>query len=272
MGPHALILLVVGSFLAVNDPKVDLAKEEITRLQGTWSFVSMEVQGVKTSDKDFKKYTVVLEGDQYTVSAGDKIAAQTTFRLDPTKKPKTIDLIDIKNVRVIRGIYSLEADKLTICDRGAEKGARPTEFATRPDSGLVLVVLKRDKPAGPKPEDAIAKERTSFQGTWRFVSLERDQKPEREFEKYTAVLKGDQWTVSEGDRIAAQTFFRPDPTKTPKTIDIVDIENGRVIREIYSLKTDTLTVCDRGEKDRPTEFATKPDSGLVLFVLKRTKP
>ena len=136
----------------------------------------------------------------------------------------------------------------------------------------MLVVLKRDKPGVPKKEDAIAKERTSFQGTWRFVSLERDQKPEREFEKYTAVLKGDQWTVSEGDRIAAQTFFRPDPTRTPKTIDLIDIENGRVIRGIYSLKGDTLTVCDRGEKDRPTEFATKPDSGLVLFVLKRTKP
>jgi uncharacterized protein (TIGR03067 family) len=258
MGPHALTLLVVGSFLAVNDPQVDVAKEEMAKFQGNWSFVSMEVQGEKKPDEEFRKFTVVLEGDQWTVSVGETIAAQTTFRLDPTRKPKTIDLIDMAKGRVIRGIYSLEADTLRVCDRGTEKGERPTEFATRPDSGLVLVVLQRVKTGGPRKEDAIAQERTRFQGTWRFVSLERDQKSEREFEKYTAVLKGDLWTVSEGDRIAAQTFFRPDPTKTPKTIDLVDIEKGRIIRGIYSLEGDTITVCDRGEKKRPTEFATRP--------------
>jgi uncharacterized protein (TIGR03067 family) len=271
MGPHAFALLVAASLLAANDPKEDVAKKEMTKFQGTWRFVSMEVQGDKKSDPGFKN-TAVLKGDQWTVSAGDRIIAQTIFRLDPTKTPKTIDLIDIDKGRIIRGIYSLEGDTLTVCDRGAEKGKRPTEFATQPDSGLVLVVLQRTKPGAPRDQDGIAKEMTKFQGTWRFISLERDQKPEEEFKKYTAVLKGDQWTVSAGDRIAAQTIFRLDPTKTPKTIDLIDIDKGRIIRGIYSLEGDTLTVCDRGEKERPTEFATKPDSGLVLFVLKRAKP
>jgi uncharacterized protein (TIGR03067 family) len=71
-----------------------------------------------------------------------------TFELDPTQKPKTIDLVDVdvEKKRLIRGIYFLEGDTLTVCYREAEKGERPTEFATKPDSGFVLFVLKREKP------------------------------------------------------------------------------------------------------------------------------
>ena len=147
---HALLVLAVGLLLAAAAPKEEAVKKEMAKFQGTWKFASMEVEGKKKPDKDINKYTVVLKGNQWTVSEGDKTAAQATFRLDPAKKPKTIDLTQTlpDKGRLIRGIYSLEGDKLTFCDRGADKGDRPTEFATRPDSGLVLVVLKRVAPLG----------------------------------------------------------------------------------------------------------------------------
>ncbi len=150
MKRQLLAALVAGLVLVVAAPadggEQDAVKKEMAKFQGTWKFVSMEVEGKKSADEAINKYTVVFKGDQWTVSEGEKVAAQVTFKVDPTKKPKTVDLVDAGKGRLIRGIYSLEGDKLTVCDRGSEKGDRPTEFATKPSSGLVLIVLERVKP------------------------------------------------------------------------------------------------------------------------------
>lgn len=122
------------------------AKEELEKFQGTWDFISLEVDGDVKPDSDFKKYTVVFQGNQWTVSEGTNIAAQTTIELNPAANPKTIDVFSAPGKgQPIHGIYVFEDDKLTICDRGEDKGERPTDFSTEPNSGLVLIVFKRPK-------------------------------------------------------------------------------------------------------------------------------
>src|SRR5262249_6009598 len=78
------------------------------------------------------------------------------YKLDPTKTPKAIDLIDAKRKDTRPGIYQLEGDDLKICYRMGEAKAReerPKEFNTGPKRdkpsadgpGLMLLVLKREK-------------------------------------------------------------------------------------------------------------------------------
>lgn len=143
---YTFSVLAITLLSAADDPKEGVVKKEMEKFQGSWKFVSMEVDGKKKPDEDINKYTVVLKGDQWTVSEGDKVAAKVTFKPDPATKPKSIDLVDVEKKRLIRGIYFFEGDMLTVCDRGSEKGDRPSKFGTKLDSGFVLFVLKRVKP------------------------------------------------------------------------------------------------------------------------------
>ena len=71
-----------------------------------------------------------------------------TCRLHPGQRPKAIDLTLAAGPdkgKTFLGIYKLEGDTYTICRPVAPGKERPTAFATRPGSGLMLVVWKRQK-------------------------------------------------------------------------------------------------------------------------------
>ena len=92
---------------------------------------------------------LVIAGEAYSFRLG-KSRLELTFKVDPSKKPRAIDLTVAEGPekgKTYHGIYKLEGDTYTIC-RNVEPGKeRPGEFVTRPDSGLMLVVWKRDKAA-----------------------------------------------------------------------------------------------------------------------------
>jgi uncharacterized protein (TIGR03067 family) len=141
-----LFVLTAGVFAAAEDSKEDAVKKELQQLEGTWVRMSIEVNGEKKSDAEAKSQRLTITGEKYTLKIGDQ-TRQGTLKVDPTKKPKTIDIIASEGPnkgKTLQGIYELDGDTLKYCvaPPGSE---RPTEFVSKPGSGYGLYVNKREK-------------------------------------------------------------------------------------------------------------------------------
>ena len=127
--------------------KLKAIRSELKRFEATWRFVSIEVDGMPVPEEAFKQDTLTLKGKQFTSTVQGKTTTGA-FKIDPTATPKTIDITSTdgsgKSVTQ-KGIYELDGDNQKICMSAPGK-PRPTEFVSKPDSGRIIEVLKREKP------------------------------------------------------------------------------------------------------------------------------
>jgi uncharacterized protein (TIGR03067 family) len=79
-------------------------------------------------------------GDKYTLTPTSGAIYTGTFKLDAAQTPKHIDLV--LPDRTLKGIYETDGQTLKIA-YALSGDARPTEFASKADSGVVLVVHKK---------------------------------------------------------------------------------------------------------------------------------
>ena len=132
-------LVVIVSLLTSS-----VAADDKKDLDGKWVVVSVERDGKPWAA--MKGAIRVNNGDKYILTPKEGKAVPGTFKIDPTKKPKTIDMTPTEGNfkdKTLLGIYELDGDTLKICF--AEPGKeRPTDFTSK--AGMVLVVHKRDKP------------------------------------------------------------------------------------------------------------------------------
>lgn len=140
---HWQLLTVVLVVAAPAPPEKE--KKDEDKIQGTWIVVSVEDGGRADADKVGVK--LVFEGDMVTIK-DPKHEEKAKIKLDPAKKPKTIDITPGEKgapAKVVQGIYELNKDELKICFTRGGGGARPTEFVSKAGSDVSLIVLKREK-------------------------------------------------------------------------------------------------------------------------------
>jgi uncharacterized protein (TIGR03067 family) len=154
MRPVCAFILTAGALLGADGPSTDdPSKGDTDRLRGTWLTVSLVNDGKtlvdeKTSPKDGPATKLVYEGTKWMVRVGDKTVASGVFKIDATKIPKEIDILDesgTKNDKTKLGIYELDGDPYRYCLSPAGK-PRPKEFTSKAGSGDSLGMMKREKP------------------------------------------------------------------------------------------------------------------------------
>jgi uncharacterized protein (TIGR03067 family) len=126
-----------SSSAAVND-----AKSEEEKMQGKWKIVRCEFSGRDEPQPVGIEDTI---GDKKWLRPNRR-TAEYRLKFDATKDPKWVDLsADRLGDRTLKGIYSLEGDKLTICYAYDPELPRPTEFKTMPGVRGYIYVLERVK-------------------------------------------------------------------------------------------------------------------------------
>jgi uncharacterized protein (TIGR03067 family) len=116
-------------------------------LQGAWVAQSLEVNGKPAPAPEFKTLRFTFKKDKLIVRGnfGDDGQEECPYQIDAKKTPKHFEFTPSKEKMPILGIYEIKGDELKICLRQGGGGARPTEFAAKEKSGLILVVFKKQK-------------------------------------------------------------------------------------------------------------------------------
>jgi uncharacterized protein (TIGR03067 family) len=259
--------------------KVATEPDDAKLLQGVWVATSMAVDGEPAPAKTLNRVRFIFKGEKLLFRGNfenDK-EVECTFKLDLKASPKQLDINFGKkdgDENVSLGIYELKGDELRLCSRvaGSPKG-RPAEFATAPDSGLALIVFKRQKP---ETAEEAAK---ALQGAWAAAAMEEDGRPvpEETRQRFRMTFKGDKVVVRTGplDRPDTECSYKLDPATWPRLLDLFPPNEEGPVLCIYELSGDTLKLCWRrlgNSKGRPAAFATEQNSDLILFTLNREKP
>jgi uncharacterized protein (TIGR03067 family) len=145
MKPIRWLVAVCALTLVGAEGPDDLVKNELNKFQGTWKAASIQIGPKKTPDESLKGFRLVVEGDTWTVKTpGEK---KSKIRLDPSKSPRHLDLIDdiAGKERVTKCIYEFKDDTLTVCRPYMQMNAdRPTKFEAGGDF-VGVTVWKREK-------------------------------------------------------------------------------------------------------------------------------
>jgi uncharacterized protein (TIGR03067 family) len=145
---RSLLILAAGLLVAADGSKGGAAKPDKEILQGTWKLVALEIDGKQVDVKGLNDARLMVKGNEYCFTLG-KGHLEMTFTMDQGQQPKVIDLAIAAGPnkgKTYRGIYTLEGDTFKICRHTKPDQERPTEFATRADSGLMVVVWSRANP------------------------------------------------------------------------------------------------------------------------------
>jgi uncharacterized protein (TIGR03067 family) len=260
----------------------DAPKDDLHKLQGTWSLVSAVRDGKDVPDDEVNRATLVIQGNTFTLPEDARVATgpSGTFTIDPSRTPRAIDATPSSGPNrgeTWLGIYEVMGDlyKIAFAPPGR---ARPTRYVSEPGSGQLHSVWRRGTPADALREDLARADMEKLQGPWRIASVILDGREIEvpQLKEARLAVQGNEYTSTIGEQVL-KVRFKLDPTRAPKALDLTyqdESTENRTFPGIYTLDGDAFTICrpTRPEGPRPTGFTAPADSKQVLIVLKREKP
>ncbi|HVU86030.1 MAG TPA: M56 family metallopeptidase [Pirellulales bacterium] len=245
-------------------------------IDGTWKIVQCEFSGGVDAG---------IVGTVHTIQDGKWLrpgrrTGEYRLTMDLSKSPIWVDLsADRLGDETLKGICSLEGDKLTICYAYDPKLPRPSEFKTTPNAKGYLYVLERTNGVGVKTATAdnastaaakLSPELEKLQGKWKIIDCEFSGHDESQAAGTIDAISGDKWLRP--NRRTAAYQLKLEVSKKPMWVDLgADRLGDKTLKGIISLEGDKLKICYSYNPDlpRPTEFKTVAGTPAYIYVLER---
>lgn len=272
--------------------------EQLRALEGTWEFVSLEIEGAPMSAAMLTTSRILIDGDRFRSESPGAIY-EGEFNIDVEAEPHEIDIDFVEGPEAgnrNHGIFRLDGDRLTIClDMNGK--ARPTAFRTAAGSGQALETLTRASAARPdsvtggtaQPQASpAAASRDDFeyvasptlerlQGDWSAVKVIKDGQELPSFMSATGRRSASKNEVKVwfGGQLMIHALVRINESGKPILIDYYNLSgpmNGVVQHGIMQWLGDVACFCMAAPgAPRPTDFACVAGSGQTLSRWKRAK-
>lgn len=231
--------------------------DDLEKLQGSWSIVSLEVDGRQMPSSGAR---ILIQGGNFTAEGmGSDYSGRV--KLDAARTPKTFDLqftSGPEKGNANLGIYELDVDTWKICLDMTGK-ARPARFASGP--GVALETLQRgaiEAEPTPAPELPPGGPTEDIQGEWVLLTCvsEGMALPESMTKQGKRIATASEITVTMGPQVVVKAKYRVNRDKQPNTIDYLTARN-QLQYGIFQVDGNTLRTCFAPPgRPRPTDFAS----------------
>ncbi len=291
-------------------PRLARHVEQLRALEGTWGFVSLEVDGNAVPPMAMSGSRILIDGDRFRTESPEAVY-EGVFNIDVEAEPHGIDIEFVAGPEAGNwnyGIFRLSGDTLEIClDMNGKP--RPKAFKTSAPpagSGQAYEVLKRTSGTRPEavtggtggtaPEKAASTPAaagdaaafafvasvtlTKLQGEWTAERVVRDGQELPAFMLKTGrrSAKNNEVKVGFGGQVMIDALVRIDEGASPMQVDYLlrgggaGAGKGSVQHGIMEWRGDVAWFCMGAPgQERPGDFECAPGSGRTLSAWRKKK-
>jgi uncharacterized protein (TIGR03067 family) len=148
-----LLLIAAVAFVPPDRPDpTPKGKESAATLAeqliGEWRLEKAVIGGRDDALKDGPRETVLIitpKQIQVRENGNRQDRDDAAYHIDTAKKPATIDIMPMRDMKKVEGIFKIEGDQLILCFAFGGEGARPSDFVSAPGSVNAVMHFKRLK-------------------------------------------------------------------------------------------------------------------------------
>jgi uncharacterized protein (TIGR03067 family) len=281
-------------------PQLKRHVEQLRALEGTWQFVTLEVDGQAMPPAMLGSSRILIDGDRFRTESPEA-TYEGVFTIDVEADPCGIDLDFVEGPEAGKrnhGIFRLAGDRLEICLDMTGR-SRPAAFRTQAGSGHAFETLRRASAARPEgvtggtarlPAPAAAKPAaadpsdfpyvaspalTRLQGEWSATRILRDgvELPKMMVQTGRRSATRNEIRITFGGQLMIHALVRLDESAQPVAVDYCNVggqAEGTLQHGIMQWVGDEACFCMASPgQPRPSDFTSPAGSGRTLSQWRR---